>query len=77
MASMEQGSKPTAKETVYRSSVASDESHIVMNERVQALAGNIYEEFEKMISKYDQDVVKNLMPLIGNASLTYVRNTLI
>lgn len=56
--------EPAPKETVYRSQV--DENHIVMNERVQALAGSIYEEFEKMISKYDQDVVKNLMPLIVN-----------
>ena len=58
------------KETVYRSNAASiassDDNHIVMNERVQALAGNIYEEFEQMIGKYDQDVVKNLMPLIVN-----------
>ena len=55
-------------ETVYRtqSVYASDENHIVMNEKVQALAGSIYEEFEKMIGKYDPDVVKNLMPLIVN-----------
>ena len=51
-------------ETVYRNST--DESHIVMNEKVQALAGSIYEEFEKMIGKYDPEVVKNLMPLIVN-----------
>ncbi len=42
------------------------ESHAVMNERVQAMAGSVYEEFERMIGKYDQDVVKNLMPLIVN-----------
>jgi len=53
-----------AGETVYRNS--HDENHIVMNEKVQALAGNIYEEFEKMIGKYDPEVVKNLMPLIVN-----------
>jgi len=52
------------QETVYRHS--GDENHIVMNERVQALAGSIYEEFEQMLAKYDQDVVKNLMPLIVN-----------
>ena len=51
-------------ETVYRNST--EESHLVMNDKVQALAGSIYEEFEKMISKYDPDVVKNLMPLIVN-----------
>ena len=44
----------------------SSESHAVMNEKVQAMAGSVYEEFERMISKYDQDVVKNLMPLIVN-----------
>lgn len=37
-----------------------------MNEKVQAMAGSVYEEFERMIGKYDQDVVKNLMPLIVN-----------
>ena len=51
-------------ETVYKNST--EESHLVMNDKVQALAGSIYEEFEKMISKYDPDVVKNLMPLIVN-----------
>lgn len=54
----------TESETVYRNST--DESHIVMNEKVQALAGSIYEEFEKMIARYDPEVVKNLMPLIVN-----------
>lgn len=44
----------------------SDSSHAVMNDKVQALAGSVYEEFEKMISRYDTDVVKNLMPLIVN-----------
>ena len=45
---------------------SSDSSHAVMNDKVQALAGSIYEEFEHMISRYDRDVVKNLMPLIVN-----------
>ena len=44
----------------------SSDSHAVMNEKVQAIAGTVYEEFERMIGKYDQDVVKNLMPLIVN-----------
>ena len=44
----------------------SSDSHAVMNEKVQAMAGSVYEEFERMIGKYDQDVVKNLMPLIVN-----------
>lgn len=30
------------------------------------MAGSVYEEFERMIGKYDPDVVKNLMPLIVN-----------
>ncbi|CAB4062458.1 SPAG9 [Lepeophtheirus salmonis] len=38
----------------------------VMNEKVQSLAGSIYEEFESMIIRYDTDVVKSLMPLIVN-----------
>ena len=28
-----------------------DENHVVMNEKVQALAGSIYEEFEKMLQR--------------------------
>ena len=38
-------------ETVYKNST--EESHLVMNDKVQALAGSIYEEFEKMISSID------------------------
>ena len=55
-------------ETVYRSQSSAhlSDENLVMNEKVQALAGSIYGEFEKMISKYDPDVVKNLMPLIVN-----------
>ena len=29
-----------------------DENHVVMNEKVQALAGSIYEEFEKMLQRW-------------------------
>ena len=36
----------------------------VMSERVSNLANNIYREFERMIQKYDQDVVSGLMPLM-------------
>uniref|UniRef100_A0A8D8Y727 JNK-interacting protein 3 n=1 Tax=Cacopsylla melanoneura TaxID=428564 RepID=A0A8D8Y727_9HEMI len=43
-----------------------DDSHIVMSEKVQSLAGSIYQEFEKMITKYDEEVVKDLMPLVVN-----------
>lgn len=30
------------------------------------MAGSIYQEFERMIQRYDEDVVKNLMPLLVN-----------
>ncbi|VVC26844.1 Hypothetical protein CINCED_3A014496 [Cinara cedri] len=52
-----------AQEVVYGTQ---DDSHVVMSEKVQSLAGSIYQEFEKMISKYDEEVVKNLMPLVVN-----------
>ena len=48
-------------ETVYGTH---EDSHLVMSERVQSLASSIYKEFERMIQKYDEDVVKELMPLI-------------
>lgn len=41
-------------ETLY----GSDDSQSVMSERVQTLARNIYQEFQRMIQKYDEDVVK-------------------
>lgn len=34
--------------------------------QVQSLAGSIYQEFERMIQRYDEDVVKTLMPLLVN-----------
>ncbi|XP_037086647.1 JNK-interacting protein 3-like [Pollicipes pollicipes] len=51
------------QETVYDSN---DDSHVVMCEKVQSLAGSVYQELERMIAKYDEDVVKNLMPLVVN-----------
>lgn len=33
---------------------------------MQSLAGSIYQEFERMIQRYDEDVVKTLMPLLVN-----------
>lgn len=36
----------------------------MMSERVSGLANSIYREFEKLIGKYDEDVVKELMPLV-------------
>ncbi|KAL1518265.1 hypothetical protein ABEB36_001911 [Hypothenemus hampei] len=43
-----------------------EDSHVVMSEKVQSLAGSIYQEFERMIAQYDEDVVKTLMPLLVN-----------
>ncbi|OXA53198.1 JNK-interacting protein 3 [Folsomia candida] len=57
---------------------AQEDSHIVMSEKVQALAGSIYQEFERMIGKYDEEVVKDLMPLVVNVleclDLSYTEN---
>lgn len=49
------------KETIYE-----NDSTVVMSEKVQSLAGSIYQEFERMMQKYDEDVVKTLMPLLVN-----------
>uniref|UniRef100_A0A4W6E0T0 Sperm associated antigen 9a n=1 Tax=Lates calcarifer TaxID=8187 RepID=A0A4W6E0T0_LATCA len=38
--------------------------HPMMSERVSGLANSIYREFERLIGKYDEDVVKELMPLV-------------
>ncbi|XP_070635521.1 C-Jun-amino-terminal kinase-interacting protein 3 isoform X13 [Bos indicus] len=38
----------------------------VMSERVSGLAGSIYREFERLIHCYDEEVVKELMPLVVN-----------
>ena len=43
-------------ETVYGTN---EEGH-VMSEKVSVLATNVYKEFERMIKKYDEDVVKEL-----------------
>ncbi|XP_075991589.1 JNK-interacting protein syd isoform X3 [Anticarsia gemmatalis] len=52
-----------SSETIYGTH---EDSHVVMSEKVQSLAGSIYQEFERMISRYDEDVVKTLMPLLVN-----------
>ncbi|XP_028311433.1 LOW QUALITY PROTEIN: sperm associated antigen 9a [Gouania willdenowi] len=36
----------------------------MMSERVSGLASSIYREFERLIGRYDEDVVKELMPLV-------------
>lgn len=41
-------------------------THIPIHFKVQSLAGSIYQEFERMIQRYDEDVVKTLMPLLVN-----------
>ncbi|XP_077984905.1 C-Jun-amino-terminal kinase-interacting protein 4-like isoform X2 [Glandiceps talaboti] len=51
-------------ETVY--GTGDDGGGGVMSERVSALASSVYREFERMIRKYDEDVVKELMPLTVN-----------
>ena len=35
-----------------------------MSERVSQMAADVYQEFERMLKKYDEDVVKDLMPLV-------------
>uniref|UniRef100_UPI00398F8661 C-Jun-amino-terminal kinase-interacting protein 4-like isoform X2 n=1 Tax=Pristiophorus japonicus TaxID=55135 RepID=UPI00398F8661 len=50
---------------LYDGVVYQDDSNTnVMSERVSGLAASIYREFERMIRKYDEDVVKELMPLV-------------
>ncbi|KMY98242.1 JNK-interacting protein 3 isoform X2 [Drosophila simulans] len=59
------GGPQSGAETVY----GTEDNNMVMsekNEQVQQLAGSIYQEFERMINRYDEDVVKNLMPLLVN-----------
>lgn len=50
------------KDEVYSS--GEEGAQTVMSERVSNLANSIYSEFERMIQKYDQDVVGGLMPLM-------------
>ncbi|KAL8585682.1 hypothetical protein ACOMHN_053180 [Nucella lapillus] len=50
-------------ETVYGTHIGGEETH-VMSEKVQTLAATVYKEFEKVITRYDEDVVKELMPLV-------------
>lgn len=57
------GSLGLGTETIYGTH---EDSHVVMSEKVQSLAGSIYQEFERMIARYDEDVVKTLMPLLVN-----------
>lgn len=45
-----------------------------MSEKVQALARDVYAEFEKLMIKYDEKVVEDLMPLVVNV-LEALENT--
>ena len=53
-------SNKMSSETIYGTQ---EETH-VMSEKVQSLAATVYKEFEKVIKRYDEDVVKDLMPLV-------------
>ncbi len=72
------GVEPPSGSGPASSSAASSDPNAVMNEKVQALAGTIYEEFESMMQRYDQDVVKTLMPhivsVLENLDLAYTEN---
>lgn len=41
-------------------------NNAVMNDKVQAVAGSIYEEFARMMATYGESVVQDLMPLVVN-----------
>lgn len=51
-------STPESAETVYM-----DEAR-AMSDDIQTLADSVYKEFEKIIRDYDENAVKDLMPLI-------------
>ena len=48
----------------YVNQVSHEPDSHVMSEKVQSLAASVYQEFERMIKRYDEDVVKELMPLV-------------
>ena len=49
-----------------------------MTEKVQRLAGRIYQEFERMINHYGEEVIKTVLPLVvtvlDNLDASYVTN---
>ena len=49
---------------VYQDDPAGGTSGAMMSERVSGLANSIYREFERLIGRYDEDAVKELMPLV-------------
>ena len=46
------------------SSAASEESHTLLSETVTTLASNVYNELERIIKKFGEDSVKDLMPVM-------------
>jgi predicted RNase H-like nuclease (RuvC/YqgF family) len=51
------------QDTVY---ATQEDSRLVVSEKMQCFAGSLYQEFEKMIAKYDEDIVTDLIPLVVN-----------
>lgn len=72
------GGGGSSKASSFMGSGGTDSSNAVMNDKVQAMAGSIYEELESLVGKYGQDVLSNLMPLIvsvlENLDLAYTEN---
>jgi hypothetical protein len=46
------------------SSAASEESHTLLSETVTTLASNVYNELERIIKKFGENSVKDLMPVM-------------
>jgi hypothetical protein len=46
------------------STAASEESHTLLSETVTTLASNVYNELERIIKKFGENSVKDLMPVM-------------
>jgi len=46
------------------SSAAGEESHTLLSETVTTLASNVYNELERIIKKFGENSVKDLMPVM-------------
>ena len=46
------------------SSTISEESHTLLSETVTTLASNVYKELERIIKRYGENSVKDLMPVM-------------
>ncbi|KAI2666402.1 C-Jun-amino-terminal kinase-interacting protein 3 [Labeo rohita] len=65
----EEGSSPRERSMMELDEVVYQDDYgavSVMSERVSGLASSIYREFERLIKSYDEEVVKELMPLVVN-----------